>query len=326
MIIVAGIGGSNLGAMAVWQALGDGEGMVFAETLDARKLKRILALLKKKNRKKAALLIISKSGTTAETIANASVILRNLSKNDKVFAVTDEGSKLWRLAKEKKWEISVTPAEVAGRFSVFTPVGTLPLKLAGIKTSKFLAGSERAKKDKNAAEKSAEEIFQNYKAGKTIHDIFIFEPDLEYLGKWYRQLIGESLGKDGKGMTPTVSIGTTDLHSVGQLYLGGPKDKFTTFISVKNHDADFIVPDMAGKKFSEILAATLAGVKSAYKKQGLPFMEIELPDISEESLGYFMQMKMMETVHLGKLMGVNPFDQPQVELYKEETRKLLRQL
>lgn len=335
ILIVAGIGGSNLGALAIWRALRGNQEIGFAETLDARRLDRMLRHIERKDRGPAVIMIISKSGTTTETIANASVILPKLKKADKVIAITDENSVLWKWARENKFDVLPIPKEVGGRYSVFSAVGLFPLALAGINIEKLSAGARKAV-SKNSAKKTAAEIYKHWKDGKIIHDWFIFEPDLEYVGRWYRQLVGESLGKNGKGITPTVSIGTTDLHSVGQLYLGGPKDKFTTFISVKNHGKDFaipdgnslaaLVPDVAGKQFGSILDAILRGVKAAYKKQGLPFAEAELKEISEELLGEFMQTKMMETVYLAKLMGVNPFDQPQVELYKEETRKLLSNL
>ena len=144
--------------------------------------------------------------------------------------------------------------------------------------------------------------------------------------------MGESVGKDGKGITPTVSIGSTDLHSMGQLYLGGIKDKFFTFISAENKGADISVPqeplleilnEVEEKTTSEIMDAILGGVKIAFLKNDLPFMEIILDDISPHSLGQFMQLKMMEMMFLGNLMGVNAFDQPSVESYKQETRKIL---
>ena len=329
-IILAGIGGSNLGALAIYKALRPKKEICFAETLDSRRLSRILDQMKQP----AVLIIVSKSGTTTETIANAAVLLSNFKKGDKVITITDEGSKLWNWAEKHEFLKISIPKEIVGRYSVFTAAGLLPLFLAGIKVKKLLEGAGEASNE--SALSSAKMIYENWKAGKIIHDMFLFEPDLEWLGKWHRQLVGESLGKDGKGITPTVSIGTTDLHSVAQLYLGGPKDKFTTFVSVKNSGKDFKIPakydvddlvkDISGKKFSQLINVILDGVKIAYRKQNLPFAEIELEDISEKSLGRFMQEKMMETVHLAKLMGVNPFDQPQVELYKEETRKLLKNI
>ncbi len=137
------------------------------------------------------------------------------------------------------------------------------------------------------------------------------------------------------GITATVSVGSTDLHSVGQLYLGGPRDKFTTFISAVRDGASPVVPAagsriftgivemIEGKSMNAIMDAILAGTKIAYKKNELPFAEIILADISEKSLGYFMQFKMIEIMYIAKLMGVNAFDQPSVESYKTETKNIL---
>ncbi len=338
-LVVIGIGGSNLGALAIWQALRPEQKIYFIETFDARRLERLLA----KAKHPWTIFIVSKSGTTSETVANASVFLGKLKREDKVIAITDEGSRLWEWAEDNEFSRIAVPKEIGGRYSVFTAVGLAPLAMAGLDIARLLKGARditesclSADLSKNPAAQSALAIYQNWKSGKIIHDTFIFEPDLEELGKWYRQLIGESIGKNGKGITPTVSIGTTDLHSVAQLYLDGPKDKFTTFISAQNRGADFdvsskfgltdLVPDIAGKKFSVLMDAVLAGVKATYKKKKLPFVEITLADISEESLGALMQMKMIETAYLGKLMGVNAFDEPAVELYKEEVRKLLKDL
>ncbi|MBI2024935.1 MAG: SIS domain-containing protein [Candidatus Harrisonbacteria bacterium] len=336
-VVLIGIGGSNLGALAIYSALkqkGAGE-ILFVDTIDSRNLERILGKIDKTS----LIVIVSKSGTTAETIANAAAILDRFPGN-KAVAITDAGSKLWRWAEKRGLEHLEIPKAVGGRFSTFTAVGLFPLAVAGIDIKKLIIGVKKATdvclledSSQNPALVSALAIYENYKKGQTIYDLFIFEPDLEMIGKYCRQLIGESLGKDGKGITPTVSIGTADLHSVGQLYLGGPKDKFTTFLSVKNHGADFVipnktsiaelVPDLAEKKFSEALAATLNGVKAAYRKKDLPFSAIELAEISEGTIGAFLAMKMLETVYLGKLLNVNAFDQPAVESYKEETRKLL---
>lgn len=338
-LVVVGIGGSNLGALAVYQALRPKKKVYFAETLDARRLDRIV----KKIEHPATYLIISKSGTTAETAANAAVLLSKKKKGDQVVAITDEGSRLWQWAKKNSFDAIAIPKEIGGRYSVFTAAGLVPLALAGVNIGNLIKGAKEITPRclsfdiaQNPAAQSALAIWSNWKAGKGIHDTFIFEPDLEGFGKWYRQLTGESVGKMGKGITPTVSIGTTDLHSVAQLYFDGPKDKFTTFISVADHGKDFVVkskenvdelvPHLTGKSFSAILTAVLAAVKTTYAKQNLPSVGIELGDLSEETIGALLQMKMIEMMYLGKLMGVNPFDNPGVEAYKEETRKLLETL
>ena len=145
--------------------------------------------------------------------------------------------------------------------------------------------------------------------------------------------MGESLGKDGKGITPIISIGSADLHSVGQLYFGGPKDKFTTFIYNENNGSEInvpsgtvlgLVPAIKGKSIRKIMRAIINGTKNAYRKQGLPYVEMVFDGVGEEEFGAFMQFKMIEMMYLGNLMGVNAFDQPHVELYKTETKKILK--
>jgi len=135
------------------------------------------------------------------------------------------------------------------------------------------------------------------------------------------------------GITPTVSIGSTDLHSMAQLYLGGPYDKFTTFVCVEESNSDIDVPELGdyseivsgiqGKSLKTIMNAILEGTKRAFKKDKRPFVEATLPDKSEHSIGQFLQFKMIDTIYLGYLLDVNPFDQPSVESYKSETRKIL---
>jgi glucose-6-phosphate isomerase len=149
--------------------------------------------------------------------------------------------------------------------------------------------------------------------------------------------MGESIGKTADaGITPTVSIGSTDLHSVGQLYLGGPLDKFTSFIWARNCEDPMALPkkplmpglvqNLEGASAHSIMGAILEGVEMAYSKKELPFMEIVMPEISEFAIGEFMQYKMIEMMYLGKLMNVNAFDQPNVELYKIETARKLKNL
>jgi glucose-6-phosphate isomerase len=147
--------------------------------------------------------------------------------------------------------------------------------------------------------------------------------------------IGKEFNKKGErvnaGMTPTVSIGSTDLHSMAQLYLGGPYDKFTTFVRIKNSHSHLkvqsvegysdLVPEIHGKSLMGIMNATLEGTKAAFRCGKRPYIEINLPDKSEYSVGQFLQFNMMEIIYLGKLLNVNPFDQPNVESYKKETRK-----
>jgi len=354
-IIVIGIGGSNLGTKAVYDALHGYTDIlnpdrypkcIFVDTNSPTFLSSLSAFFHAHVQQPEEIVVnaISKSGSTTETIANTEIVMAELEKkfpmvSDRLVITTDFGSKMWKAAEEKGIAALPIPEKVGGRYSVLSSVGLFPLAMAGFNITALLGGAQNMRDSclsedigKNTALASAIILHSNYKQGYVINDNFIFNPELESLGKWYRQLLGESIGKrDDVGITPTVSIGSTDLHSVGQLYLGGPKNKITTFISAKNEKGNKIsnkllpglVDGIEGKTPNDIMSAILEGVKYAYGNRDLPFMEIELGDISESSIGAFMQFKMMEMMYLGKMFDVNPFDQPNVEDYKSETKKIL---
>jgi len=359
--IVVGIGGSNLGTKAVYDALRGAYDqleanrfpkLLFAETTDPEWLVKATAMLGTLDSPEQVLVsVISKSGGTTETLANFEVIMGALTAKfgpvtNRAVAITDEGSALWEQAGSKGIARLAIPKPVGGRFSVFTHVGLFPLATVGIDIAALQEGGATMRDDclseqgeRMAATSAA--LLAYYKTqGKTINDNFFFHPELESLGKWYRQLMGESVGKaeslDGQtvhtGITPTVSLGSTDLHSVGQLYLGGPRDKFTSFVYTEQ-TADVsvpgervfpeLIPAITGKSAQAILEAILGGVKIAYQKAGLPYVEIVMERIDERAIGAFLQFKMIEMMYLGQLLNVNAFDQPSVEAYKVETKKIL---
>jgi glucose-6-phosphate isomerase len=364
-IFVIGIGGSSLGTKAVYDALlgandflesGRFPKILFLDTNDSEYLAGLRNFILKNisSTEEFAVTIITKSGNTTETIVNAEYALSLLEDKFKknvykrVCIITDEGSLLWEEAQMKKCNKLSIPKLVGGRYSVLSAVGLFPLSLAGINIKALRQGALVAREMSladdikiNYAFLSAATLFHNYKNGKSIHDTFLFHPELESLGKWYRQLMGESIGKEkditGKvvhaGMTPSASIGSTDLHSVGQLYLGGPLDKITTFVRVETKTQSTmipekrqfpdIIPQISGKSAQEIMEAIYEGVKIAYTKHSLPSMEIVLADISPYTLGGFLQFKMIEMMYLAELMEVNAFDQPNVKSYKIETKKIL---
>ena len=297
---------------------------------------------------------ISKSGGTTETTANFEIITQSLVKKfgksilERVVVTSGKGSKFWHGAEKNNIQTLALPDTVGGRYSVFSTVGLFPLAVAGFDIRALLEGALNIREscldrnwEKNPALISAVFLYAHLQEGRVINDTFVFNQELESVGKWYRQLMGESIGKEhdlsGKlvyaGITPTVSVGSTDLHSVGQLYLGGPRDKTTTFVSALKNNSDAQIPShplmpglvesIYGKKASDIMRAILTGIKEAYKKQSVPFVEVVLDEISEKSLGAFMQFKMIEMMYLGKLLNVNTFDQPHVELYKIETKPVL---
>lgn len=360
-IIDIGIGGSSLGTKAIYDALYGYFDLIkpkrfpkiiFIDTNDPKFLESLENFLKTEIKKPSEIIIntISKSGSTTETIVNLEILEKSLKQaKERLVITTDFGSKLWHKAEKQNISRLAIPKQVGGRYSVFSSVGLFPLIAMGLNINELLNGAQTMRekcleKDvfENPAALSAIIIFLQYKQGKNINDNFFFHPELESLGKWYRQLMGESIGKEkdiegrvvNVGITPTVSIGSTDLHSMGQLYLGGPKDKFTTFIGAGAHHnmADIpcvlMFPDLVEgiecKSADEIMKAILEGVKIAYKKRGLPFIEAVLSDISLHSLGQFLQFKMIEMMFLGKLLRVNAFNQPNVESYKTETKRILR--
>lgn len=365
-LVVIGIGGSNLGTMAVHRALygnyyneQDSDIKIyFADTVDTDSLYDSVLLVEQEMEKghNVILNVISKSGTTTESIANFELFLELLKRyrpynyHDFVVATTDEGSQLWQFAKKERFSCLSIPQAVGGRYSVFSAVSLFPLAFLGVDIQALHEGAASMlpaclNKDifQNMAALSAAILAIQYKKGCNIHDTFIFSPDLESVGKWYRQLMGESIGKAynrtgqkvNTGITPTVSVGSVDLHSVAQLYLGGPYDKCTTFISVEKNKSDLVLPEfnefesmvpkIQGKRFSGIMSAILQGTKAAYYNDSRPFVSITLPEKSEYYIGQLLQCKMMEIMYLGYILNVNPFDQPQVELYKKETKKILAQ-
>jgi glucose-6-phosphate isomerase len=354
-VVVVGIGGSNLGTKAIYEAVhmyrdmfdatSNEPRMFFLDTVDPEMTGAFVRFMKKNVHvgDEILVVIISKSGGTTETLVNAEIILKELRETalnwkDRCVVITDFGSRLWKEADTNGISALRIPQLVGGRYSVFSAVGLFPLALCGIDTDALMKGAREAltkgigkEVKKNDSLLSA--IFLDFHArhGKNIADTFLFHTELESLGKWYRQLMGESIGKDGKGISPTVTVGSIDHHSIVQLYLGGPADKSTTFLYTKSsertampkHTVLALSTPFAGRDEAGIMDAIRKGTAEAYKKQQRPFVQIELEQISEYELGWFMQFKMMEMMFLGKLLGVNAFDQPHVELYKIETKKML---
>ena len=350
-VMVVGIGGSSLGSCAVYRALrispparggvgggGSGINLSFYDTVDNHQLIQAIETIRRvaAEGRQVILNIISKSGTTLETLANARVLLKVLQEvspdwKNQVVITSEPESKLTAWAKEQGIDCLPNPKNVGGRFSVMSAVGLFPLAMAGVDISSLHDGGKEV--DYSLACQSAAVIYANYKAGKIMHDLFLFDKDLEDLGKWHRQLVGESLGKSGQGITPLVSIGSADLHSMFQLYISGPKDKFTSFVTIDRGEHvkveefepgfDALAPDITKKTLTDIMTAIVAGVKEAYKKHDLPYVEFHFEAPTEKEFGRFLQFKLVEVMCLAKLMGVDAFGQSSVEEYKKITEKLL---
>lgn len=355
--MVVGIGGSSLGTRAVYDALKPkGVALSFFDTVYVPDLQNAARRIRDtfKQKREIVINVVSKSGTTNETVANARVLIDALKRARKkdwqrfMVVTTEPGSLLDQWASEQGIHSLPNPPHVGGRYSVMSAVGLFPLQCAGVDIDELHKGARRAQKKclfgkptENYALQSAAMLYRAMKKGKIIENLFIFNPGLEEVGKWYRQLLAESLGKEhdarGRevhaGLTPIVSVGSVDLHSTAQLYLGGPDDKCTTFVwlssgqdvRIPNVDARLaaLVPELKRKTINELMEAIYEGTKGSYKKRGLLFAEAVLPELSEAALGEFLQFKMIQTMLLGKLMGVNAFDQPNVEEYKKITRRIL---
>ncbi|MBY0309887.1 hypothetical protein K2Q16_01940 [Patescibacteria group bacterium] len=347
-VIVLGIGGSSLGVEAVHSALKNSATAPVLTVLDMITPSALTALeetlLSIKKVKQLAVCVMSKSGTTTETLANASVLLRMLegrfgaAVHEQVLYVGDPGTPLAKVAKKLGAEYISMPTVIGGRYSVGTEVGLIPLALLGHDIEAFAQGfvsaSEPGTEEGTAA--SAVHLFSYVKAGYRHYNFFAFEARLYKLGCWYRQLAAESLGKEtdkaGKpvklGFLPTIST-PVELHSVGQLYLSNFPGVYTEFVSIDDNSVDYkigptkLAPQLAKFTLEQVGAALYGGVVGAYQERSLPYRATVLSENLPYSLGYYMASAMRETMYLAHLMNVSAFDQPHVELYKIKTRELL---
>jgi len=347
-IIFVGIGGANLGVMTVYNALFPNKHIYFIENIDPDFNEATFWQIKNeyKNGLKALLIVASKSGLTSETMANFASVLALFKELEsdwqkRTFITTTRNSVLDNIAAKENVNVIHTHELLVDRYSVFGLGSLFALALSGINTSNLLKGAFEINKNLfnknlsgNPAALNALDVFHHLQNGKPIYNTFIFSQKLETFGRWQRQLIGESLGKDGKGVVPLFSIGTTDLHSMTQLYLDGQRNIFTSFVSIEKfienkmidpHQilAETELQQISGKTHAQLYKIIEISVKTAYKKQNLPFSEILLPELNETTLGSLLQTTMLTVVFLSKLLSVNAFNQDAVELYKQEIRKLL---
>jgi len=361
VVVLIGIGGSNLGAWALHDALrtkliAEGKELPLfycADTIGGDKTSELLKTLDHHltSHKRVELIIVSKSGTTLETSINAALCTDLLKKHyataytEMITVITDRNSPLWHQAENAGFLSLEIPPQVGGRYSVFSAVGLFPLALMGFDVDALCAGASKVIADLSATTTASASLTASIlyilnrrtPHAAVIHDTFLFDSSFELLGKWYRQLSAESLGKRytlskeliQAGLLPTVSIGTVDLHSLFQFYLGGPRNNITTFITVEQINTQLAVPNTdpelpaANMPLSQVVDALAQSVQQVYEDDERPFMTIHLQK-TEWDLGAFMQMKMIETVLLAGLLDIDPFDQPEVERYKKEARLLLK--
>ena len=357
IVVVIGIGGSYLGAKSVIDALSNS----FDHLLNERKNPVVLyagqnigedylfELTNVLKGKRFGLINISKSGTTTEP-AIAFRILKKLLEEQVgkeqakqlIVAITDSSKGALRtLADQEGYKTFIIPDNVGGRFSVLTPVGLLPIAVAGYDIAALIAGAvtmEQKTGTEIAFENNPAEIYAAtrnalYETGKKIEILVNYHPKLHYFGEWWKQLFGESEGKEGKGIFPAAVDFTTDLHSMGQWIQEGERSIFETVISVENANHEMIIPSdeanldglnfLAGKHVDEVNKMAELGTLLAHVDGEVPNLQISIDKIDEHNLGQLIYFFERSCGISGYLLKVNPFDQPGVEAYKKNMFALL---
>ncbi len=357
VFVVIGIGGSYLGARAVIEALshnfnnlletGKNPLILFAgQNIGEDYLADLLDILDKKD---YAITVISKSGTTTEPAIAFRIIKNHLEKKygkqeakNRIIAITDkEKGALKELSEKEGYKTYIVPDDVGGRYSVLTPVGLLPIAVAGFDIKKLITGAfemQQLNEATSSMEKNPVALYAAtrnalYNKGKTIEIMVNYQPTLFYLTEWWKQLYGESEGKENKGIFPAGVSFTTDLHSMGQYIQEGLRNIFETVLSVENSKRDLRIPVdkenldklnyLAGEKINYVNKMAETGTMLAHVSGGVPNIKITIPKINEENLGQLIYFFEMACAVSGYILGVNPFDQPGVEAYKKNMFALL---
>lgn len=358
IVIAIGIGGSYLGAKAVLEALsgsfdsltaprkGVNPRVIFAgQNISEDYTWELMEAVKNYD---IATIVISKSGTTTEPAIAFRIIRDQIEKRygkegaaKRIVAVTDESKgALRKLADTEGYKTFVIPDNVGGRYSVLTPVGLLPLAVAGVDIRALVAGAAEMEKlttsasfDENPAMQYAAARTALYRAGKKIEILASYEPKLQNIGEWWKQLYGESEGKEGKGIFPASVTLTADLHSMGQYIQEGERTLFETVIRIAEPARTFKIEAdkenldglnfLAGKRIGEVNGMAVLGTMLAHVDGGVPNIAIELPRVDGHTIGALLYMFEKACGISGYALGVNPFDQPGVEAYKKNMFALL---
>jgi len=323
IINIIGMGGSSLGTKAIYNFLKDKikKKVTFSENLN----------LKKDKKNNGLNVVISKSGNTLETIVNFNTKFNNKNKN--IFITENNNNYLRKLAYKLKSDVIEHKNFIGGRFSVLSEAGMLPAELMGLDESKFKQfNSLIVKKDfLNNLIKNVLSIYKYTKNKKHNSVILNYDPYSEDLFKWYQQLVSESLGKNSKGIIPIISSMPKDNHSILQLYLSGFKSNFYTFYIVEQKNSAKLNSKLLFDKFTflkkknsfEILNSQRIATENVFKNKKIPFRSFYIKKRNEETLGKLFCFFTLEVILLSRLLKVNPLDQPEVELVKKETFKIL---
>ncbi len=351
VIVVAGIGGSYLGARAVIEALKNQfveltPRILFAgNNISEDYLAELQDYL---SDKRFGIINISKSGTTTETALAFRLLRAQLEKQmgreearKRIVAVTDAVKGAARTTADKEgYKSYVIPDNVGGRFSVLTPVGLLPIACAGMDIEALVRGAQDMEALAKSAPYAENPVYQYaatrnllYRSGKKIEILANFQPKLHYIAEWWKQLYGESEGKDGLGIYPASVDLTTDLHSMGQWIQDGERSIFETVISIAEPEREVRVPSdaenldglnfLAGKRVDEVNKMAELGTQLAHVDGGVPNMRIVLPRLTEYYIGQLLYFFELGCGISGNVLGVNPFNQPGVESYKKNMFALL---
>ena len=323
---IIGMGGSILGAEAIYNFLNF---KIKKKVLFVNNLKRQQETIHLP--KKLINIIISKSGNTLETILNSNVLIKKDNKN--IFITENKESYLKQLAQNLKAEIVNHNNFIGGRYSVLSEVGMLPVELMGLSEKKFKQFNYliKSKVFINNLINNVSNIICLQKKKRFNSIIINYDEDSESLFKWYQQLVAESLGKKSLGILPTVSTMPKDNHSTMQLYLDGQKNSFYTFFHVNEKnilkiDKKNIFSShnyIKNKGIKEILFAQKKATEKIFLRKKIPFRSFEVLNRNEESMGELFSFFILETILVGRALNINPFDQPSVELIKQETKKIL---
>ena len=352
ILVVIGIGGSYLGAKAALEFLlpyypkrKSVEVLFAGHNMSSTYLNELKEYLKNKD---FSINIISKSGTTTEP-AIAFRVLKKLLEDkygkdeakERIYATTDESKgSLRKLSVQNGYETFIVPDNVGGRYSVLTPVGLLPIAAAGINIKSMLSGARSAKNTY-----SRKSIFKNdvhmyvairnllYRNGKSIEMLINYEPKLNFFSEWWKQLFGESEGKDHLGIYPSSASFSTDLHSLGQYIQDGERILFETVLNIEKPNKEITIEEdeqnldglnyLAGKTLDYVNKQALKGTLLAHKDGGVPNLIINIPETTAFSFGYLVYFFELACGVSGYLLGVNPFNQPGVEAYKKNMFALL---
>ena len=352
VLVVAGIGGSYLGAKSALDALKGVKGIekpeiiFIGQTFSPNYTAQVLKYLEDK---KFAINVISKSGTTTETSIAFRLVKDLLERKvgkeasrKMIFAVTDkEKGALKTLCNNEGYATYVLPGNIGGRYSVLTPVGLFPLAAAGVDVKAMLLGAQKARKEFDNADLSKNSCYRYavsrdymYRHGKPVEMYVTYEPQMSQLSEWLKQLFGESEGKEKKGLLPTSVTFSTDLHSLGQFIQDGSPILFETILNVLSPAEDVAIPSneldldglnyLAGKKMSYVNQMAYQGTLKAHQEDGgVPCNIITLEKMDAETLGYLYYFFMRACAMSAYLLEINPFNQPGVEIYKKNMFHLL---